>query len=427
MISTRRSILKTGAATVLSAATAAPGVLAQNRVESDRPGDRAVIEAQRILDEARTMVLARPEAANPAIRAQALYAVEAGRTIGYNLFVASRPDYPNFYTASVWSPFENTFGGPAGDFVYQWSVLDGRRSYRITGHRGTTVFADMQLFDGYWTKDNPKNLGFYDMDKFSIAPDGSFEIIASPEPQKGNWIRLDPSVRPIVIQVRDAFYDWDKDRGMKLHAVAIDNRPRIMIPDEATVAENIVRAARYTRKDLSMALELADTVRANGGVNRLIELHRPFANSAGASQRARYGNMLYELAADEALLLEGPVPAARYWSFQLTDFFWQTLDFSYHSSGLNGAQLSIGDDRRYQAVISLQDPGVPNWIDPVGTPTGMTFMRVYDGELILPTVTKINMSELRRHLPKSTPCVTPDERKRSLDRRARMSLSRWGY
>jgi hypothetical protein len=131
---------------------------------------------------------------------------------------------------------------------------------------------------------------------------------------------------------------------------------------------------------------------------------------------------------DEALIIDSEVPRAKYWSLQLMSPFWDTLDFNCHQSGLNGHQMQIDADNRFRCVLSFDDPGVPNWLDPLQLPQGQCLFRWYDGAPFeLPRAQVVKLRDIRNHLPTATPQVTPAQRKASLRQRARDSLRRWGY
>lgn len=384
---------------------------------------------QASIAETRALMLARPEAQDPIVRAQALYAAQAMQTVAFQMFMAPRPDYPLFYKQSVWSPFETTFGGPAADFKYQWTFLDGQRTYRVTGKRGTTLFVDFHLFKGYWTDDDMFSIGNYDLDAFEIGPDGSFEFIMSPAPHPGNWVRLDPAVRNRVIQLREAFYDWETEQGAHFHVETLDRPASTMLLTESDINLRLQRTARYAREGVVRALSFADRAKAGaGGVNKFYLMPSKARANDGASPRAGYCGMVFDLKPDEALIIESDTPLARYWSIQLMDLWWQTLDFSHHQSGLNGKQAHIDSDGKFRAVLSRGDPGLPNWLDPVGLPLGDALMRWYDGEEFATPRTKIvPLAEVRRHLPADTPHVSAEQRAQALLRRSRASLRRWGY
>ena len=80
----------------------------------------------------------------------------------------------------------------------------------------------------------------------------------------------------------------------------------------------------------------------------------------------------------------------------------------------------VDADGRFRAVISLQDPGVPNWLDPAGFKQGTIYGRWYDCDSSpLPTLQRVKFAELRNHLPADTPLVTPEQRAEELRRRVR--------
>jgi hypothetical protein len=76
-------------------------------------------------------------------------------------------------------------------------------------------------------------------------------------------------------------------------------------------------------------------------------------------------------------------------------------------------------------VIALEDPGVPNWLDPAGFKEGTIYGRWYDcSSSPTPTIKRIKLSELHEHLPADTPVVTPEERAEMLRRRVRAAQRR---
>jgi hypothetical protein len=108
----------------------------------------------------------------------------------------------------------------------------------------------------------------------------------------------------------------------------------------------------------------------------------------------------------------------------LTNEIFETTDWYNNHSTLNDAQARPDDDGVCRFVISATDPGVPNWLDTVGCPSGQFQGRWYRSEgASLPTARKVLLSDLRKLLPLQTPFVTPEERERQL-RERRMWLQR---
>lgn len=393
--------------------------------------DAAWREYLAVIERTRARMLAREEARHPRVREQALYGLQAMMTGGFHMYVAPRQDYPAFYKQTMWSPYETPWGGPAADMVYHWCFIDGARSYRVWGRRGTTLFADLQLFTGYFGDESMRALGNYDLDAFVTGPDGTFDVVLSPRPHEGHWIGLDPTEHGCMIQLRDTWYDWQAERGVEIHIETLDRVADTMVLPEQELNRRLAKAGRLVEQCTARALGYARHTRQSAGGSNAFSVVLGAASSNqdhGANPRAGYVAMVWDIAPDEALLIEGEVPAARYWSLQLMDLWWGTLDFSYHQSGLNGRQLQVDDDGRFRAVLCFDDPAVPNWLDPIGTPVGQCLLRWYDGALErAPGVRRIRLADLHEHLPAATPRVTPEQRAAQLAQRARDSLRRWGY
>lgn len=380
------------------------------------------------IDRARQRMLTDPAAQHRRVAEQAEYALIAMQAGCHHFHVLHRRDYPAFYRQSVWSPYEAPWGGPSSDMVYGWIFLDGRRSYRIWGKRGTTRFTDLQLFNGYFEQDNMRGLGNLDFNDLTTGPNGEFSFIASPRQVEGDWLPLDPDEHLICGQLRDTFWDWGNERGIEIHIECLDAPADAMhLPAQETytrllnsgklVERTVARALGYARMNRKLA----------GGDNAFGLVQGAGSSDQGASARAGYGGMIWNIEADQALIITLDPPQAHYWSFQLVDMWWMTLDFSHHQSGLNGHQAEVDDDGKIRLILSQRDPGFANWLDPIGTPIGLCQMRWYDGALtVAPDVSQVPFDQLETMLP-SARQVLPAERAAAIATRRNVSLARWGY
>lgn len=115
----------------------------------------------------------------------------------------------------------------------------------------------------------------------------------------------------------------------------------------------------------------------------------------------------------------------RYWNVQLGDLVWNTVDWMNHQSSLNGGQARIDADGRFRAVIGLDDPGGPNWLDPGGNPKGAIMLRWTEASSgPAPTLRAVRLDALRDALPRDTPVVDAVEREKSLRQRRTASQMR---
>ena len=119
-------------------------------------------------------------------------------------------------------------------------------------------------------------------------------------------------------------------------------------------------------------------------------------------------------------------PQCPYWSFQVMNDFWETMDFDMRQTSLNGHQAKLDNDGVFRAVISIEDPGVENWLDPVGNSTGLICARVLRPDT-QPQVRmrKVKLSDLRNELPSSTKFLTAAQRSDVLRARTRATARRF--
>jgi len=103
---------------------------------------------------------------------------------------------------------------------------------------------------------------------------------------------------------------------------------------------------------------------------------------------------------------------------------WNSVDWMNRQSSLNGGQARIDSDGRFRAVIALEDPGVPNWLDPGGNSEGAIMLRWTEASSgPEPVLRLVDLADLRSELPPDTPSVSPDEREGQL--RARRRSVQW--
>ncbi|MGD9979089.1 MAG: DUF1214 domain-containing protein [Hyphomonadaceae bacterium] len=381
------------------------------------------------IDRARALVLDSRWAADPVACAQGQYLIQMLQAFGFSVYMAPRQRYPHFYMQTIFLPFESGFGAPCPDFHYRWTFIDGAKSYRIWGKLGTTRWLELQAQRGFWGDPDQSMLGTWDFDDFVASPDGSFEIIASPHRHDGNWIALDPAAANITVMLREAWYDWENETGIDIHIECLDRDDREPVALSQAEVERRVRAiGRLTHFAVEFFLKLVQRMIAEGGgENRFWAENMAEMKNVGGNPRAVYPKMLFELEEDEAIICESEIPNARFWSVQVADPFFQTVDYAYHQSSLNGGQVRLDGDGRARIVIARRDPGVPNWIDPVDNQTGVFQWRWYVSDRHpMPAARKVKLEELREHLPADTPVVTLAERRAIIARRARAVRRRFG-
>ncbi len=374
---------------------------------------------QRDIDQVRTSALASRWAQTPQGRPQVMYYISMLQAFGFNLYMGPRQAYPTFFSHLIFTPVEYAWGAPSPDFRYHWTAIDGARTYRISGRRGTTQWLHIQAQRGWWGDADQANIGSWDVDNFAINADGSFEIIASSTPQPGNWMKLDPTAHNTCLLVRDIWDDWQVEEGASVHIELLDPRPGdTVLLSEEQIAERLGKIAFQTRFSVETFLRMNDDVMDAVGTN-CFWLPTEDVTKIGGNPLASYVKMMYDLGPDDAIIIECEIPNVRYWSLQLADHLYQTTDYRFHQSSLNNRQALLDADGRVRMVLSARDPGVPNWIDPAGLMQGLAQWRWYLSDRFpVPTATLVPVSRVRDHLPADTPVITVEQRRHALaDRR----------
>jgi hypothetical protein len=441
---TRRDLAKASFAAATAVATSTLGerawcaadVPATGPTNMSPAAERAWRNYQEALEVTRRFLFTRELSERPQIKAEANTLMMQVQAAAYHMVLAPRVDYPRFYVNTIFEPVVGTWLGPCPDFRYRFGFIDGTQTYRIWGRRSNTRFLDLHLgpWPGAQEYSEYKKLPTtgYPVDQMQLEADGSFEIVASPNPQKGNWIKLDPAQERMFINVREAFYDWAHDRPSLLRIERIGaTPPRPLQYDEAQFIKYMEHAARFVKiiiDDFAVAGFDHTWKRTQGQVNTFV--YADMADSNGGNHAARYCTMVYEVGPDDALVIELEVPTSKYWGFCLMDRYLTTTDYMYHQSSLNGHQVRRDGDGKVRFVLSEKDPGVPNWLDPVETvPLGYLLFRQYfqTSAVPVPTVKKVRIDEVRKHLPADTPHVSPTMRTQQINERSWALLALYGY
>jgi len=385
-------------------------------------------EYRETLAQIRAKVLGKPWAADPGTRAQGEHLLLQLEAAAYNMVLAPQPHYPELYVHTVFQPLVYNYSLHAADFLYRKCVLDGRCTYRVWGRRNSSMFVDFQVISVTYGQPDPRTVGNWDLDGFDIADDGTFEISLSAEPKPGNWIQLESATGDQnQMNIREAFDDWHA-HGVELHIEWVDGPRDALVINPERLADRLERAARFVRFQAeTWSMNLTDDILRNASRNTIY--FDSFAANAGAANNptASYPTAIWDIAEDEALILECDVPRTGFWSVQLGDIWWQTLDYTYHQTSLNGRQATLEEDGRFRAVLAHHDPGVPNWLDTLGHRCGVLIFRFFRSDrAIHPVARVVPYGEIDDHLPASTPRVDAAARERALVARSRGSRQRYG-
>lgn len=342
------------------------------------------------------------------------------QAMAYNFAVVPRRhrDQPRVYWNLTFYDNAYNLGTPIQDFRYGAMFLDGSRTYHLSGRIGDAKLLLTQVHSHLLGDPRSEEVGNYDFGDFELGPDGSFDVVISADEQPGNWIRLVPESRYNFLLIRAIMADWN-DELPSLAVDATTPTPPTEDPDESA-AEALSAAAHFAKYLIEVYIVgLYDIYlqRAGGQKNQWVKMPgKDVATSLVGSQSTTYVPGVYEMAAGEAIVIEWTPPESDYWSVQLGDVWSRPLDSMHHQTDINMARAAIDSDGKFRAVVTLDDPGVANWLDPTGNLQGVIVMRNYRSRsaTVEPSLVKIKADELADYLPADTPAVTPEERRKAL-------------
>jgi len=306
------------------------------------------------------------------------------------------------------------WGMDCPDAAYVGAAIRPDATYRLHVGRGTVRYLGFQVMGGI---ESLANLVAEDL---VPSPDGTFEIVLCADEHPGNWMPLGPGASTLV--VRQFFYDWDHERPADL-SIECTSRPQGAdrgpggALSAAAVGRQLSALGDFVEASLAFWLDIEEAGRA-AGLNRFREpAARP--DIGGAAENVTVWGS-WDLDPADALVIEVTPPEARYWSVALGNYWWESIDFANHQSSLNGHQAVLDPDGVFRAVVSLEDPGVANWLDPAGNRQGpMIFRWVRADHAPVPSARVIPLDALDAALPEGTTRVDAAARRQTIAARRR--------
>jgi hypothetical protein len=346
-------------------------------------------------------------------------------------------EYLDFDFPQLWimqHPTSKSFGDNP-DATYIAARLEGSRTYRIVGDRGTASWLRFvltpyeELVGGsVLTGANIVSLSGQEL---VVDENGSFELILSAERRDGNWMQLPPGKSRLLI--RQFFGNWDLERPLTARIEQVGKEGQT--PSELT-AERMVTALRdvndYITRDSDRWYRWSMFYKQMP--NSFYKGRPTWAGGTAEAERniGRWLNIAYwMLDEDEAAVVEFAPPDVGMWLFELDTFWMTSVDYRYHFSSINSAQAVADPDGVVRLVIANQDPnGAANWLDPAGHREGLIMGRWIDpapgAENVTPTCTIVKLADLDATLPSDTSRVSADGRVAQWRRQRDGVMNRFG-
>lgn len=251
-------------------------------------------------------------------------------------------------------------GADNPDNYYQNAQIDGRYEYLVRGQRNDIFYLGFFTQNGnYGTTGGLAPCGKLEAPEMEFNADGSFELVLSKEKKGQNWIRIEEE--STLFMVRQTFMERDKETPASMTIECIGGPEK---PEQLTAAK--VDAGLQTAGLFVAGATVLFSKWASGfqsHVNQLPQFDPDVSTAAGGDPEIAYYHSYWQLADDQALVIEATPPECLYWNFQLNNHWMESLDYAHHQIHVNNRMAKYRADGSVRVIVSHSDPGRDNWIE----------------------------------------------------------------
>lgn len=277
----------------------------------------------------------------------------------------SDPNYPKMLWALYCAPHRwygrdipgSRLGGDNPDNHYSLAPVDAEARFAIRGKLSAFPAADIN-FTLMGNTTLSKTLASIEGRDLAVEDDGSFLVTIGPDEANGRPNHLRSRAGARYVFIRESRSDWEQQPST-MEIVRLD--PPSAPPHDLERMSQI--AADIMVDDVPntywwMRLSLAHDVNM---------MQPPFSTAAVGglhSQKVSFGHVVLE--PRQAFVITVEAGGAGFRNLVLHDFWYRSMSVATHMSCLNTSQSAADADGRFTYVVSHDDPGVHNWLDPEG-------------------------------------------------------------
>jgi hypothetical protein len=263
-------------------------------------------------------------------------------------------------------------GADNPDNTYLSAAIRGDLEYRITGSRGSVHYLGIGTYAGqYGGSGRRGQTGYIEGRDLALGPNGELEISVARERRPGNWLPMESDSSLLI--VRQTFRERAREQvaQLRIERVGAVGAPAPLTP--AALDTGLAHAARFVHGTASLFADWAEGFAKRP--NALPPFDPSVAAAAHGDPNIQYYHGYWQLAEDEALVIELNPPACDYWNFQLNNHWMESLDYRYHRIAINHAEASAEHDGSIRLVVAARNPGVANWLDTASHVRGTMCLR----------------------------------------------------
>jgi len=249
---------------------------------------------------------------------------------------------------------------PDADYLQAPIDLRNNRRYKITGKiPAGTIYIGIMLYG------RGGSIGKRLTDaELNTDHNGNFELLIAANP-KQNPDLLGEGDESLVM-VRQYFTDRRVQQPIKLQIELLDKTAVLKPLDPSWLAKRIELSSRMLESVFSRTLAAYQRISklpANTFVDIPVDLLFPTPDTS-------YKICWYDMQDNQAIIVSGTLPKARYFGFTLYNAWLESYDYTNHSVILNHEQIELDENGQFKIHIAEKNAGYSNWLDTAGHKSG---------------------------------------------------------
>lgn len=321
-------------------------------------------------------------------------------------------------------------GGDNTDALYVGAPINGQHEYRVWGSRGTAAyFAVTVLEDG----NTPWGGGVVSSilgEQFSTDANGDFELLISPHPEPAdfagegkNWMQSTPGSYRLTF--RQFFADWLGEQPMQAEIECLSENVKAPVFGPEALDKGLKKSASWVNWSVSYWADMIDKWKCQP--NTFLSYGELEKNKIDFTPGGAPIIAFWQLPPDQALVLRVTPPNANYWAVEFGNYWWESMDYRYHLCSTNCHHAALEEDGELLIIVSHEDLGQKNWLDPSGHEEGyVTYRWIGSDSYPKPMAEQLSLEELNTQYSGALGLVDNTARKAQLRERRRGVVNRFG-
>lgn len=332
---------------------------------------------------AQSVRASRPDASEAALEVAYEYLSEL-LSASIEMYIArGDPGRPEF---TDWMSGYRKFLGDSPDAIYSTAPVDASVEYEIDINTGSADYIGLVVYER-----NPLTGWNRVADSLSVFPEtdspplqirlssGSFEATGESEVDSSinaqpEHLSLHLSHSSHMVMVREYFFDSQTRTPSTLSIRALNTAGHDL--NNLVFQARAEGAVNFFNQTWQGSLALADAMRATtNSFDRPAAVSPDFVGIFYPTPDNAYHGGAFALESDEALVVEGTIPDATFWSITLQNQWMQSIETREGTASLKGSQITNREGQFRVWISHLAPPQGEDWLNTGGETEGLVAIR----------------------------------------------------